>query len=788
MAIQFTGTRAFETPNTPIGSNQANFSAVLTFSVGSVPFAITSTISERNPGFTGAATAFGVGGASTVSLRIVGTSSQLIATYTVAASQFYQVAYRVAAGVATVYVNGAQIASTNIGTGTGATNSPWVVGMSTGAPGQVITIQHVAFFENYALELAPTNEVAGLLIGTITPATTGVPATVWWTLDGTSGHAPALGDTGLANSGTAGPGAGNEYVLGAVFAGGTGSAVYVPDLEYVSPINTIATVTKNGLLSFLFTRASTGEPAYVTAVNTSLPPVVSVSGTPVTMRGPWWCNSTFELPEVFYSFPPGTITSSSQTVTYTIPFGTFTTTFGISDQATSPTAVINSFGTLEDVQGGLTSFVPNPTMKLGMNIGYPPMFYYFGYSFSMNARLRFGFPNQLSASQYVLNPNTLELSTVAANTWFFYFYFNSSANAVDGLLFPTPVGVHSIVFDDVNASSYVSPSNPGNALLATLVATTSTTIGADLAFSLPGTGVGNVALAGTATVTNGSTAVTLTTAPRSQTAMTWKFSIDSSSGTYKVVSGSGLNWVISPAFGGLSNSGLTVTTSGSTYLRTVAGNGTTVTVSYIVDFASVPNYAHGYAGNLNWYFKTATGNWSANDPVSGTPTITDFWAFTPGDSLTTVYPGYSGPLPNASGNDRSDPYAISSTLRGWLTASNGNGPACLRFMEACMSYGAAANFQTYAADVQQPDTWGWGSKARNSFTISAIRHYNTDPTDGTYAWSSPKVYHPLLGFDGQDPGMGNDPTNYPQAGNYLDLPSSRRSGGLRGVYVARGQR
>jgi hypothetical protein len=772
VAIQIVGPWQIATASNAIGSNQgvssvhlkfmisqnvasASSIALLTRSTGSAWCNLTMVNAETSPAST------------KVHIQQVGQSNEIIYQGTIIPGQVYSVVWiwNGTGSAESIYLNRVLVASlTNSGNTETFTGTLSIGASLTDSPNQ-ITITEVAVWDGYALSTTfGSDEVAGLLNGTVTPATTSTAATYYWTCQGTTGATPTVGDAGLLNSGTT---TGSQYNLQTI--SGAGTAKYVADSTYTDPINVVATVTKNGLMSFLTTSVATGLVANVTAVSAN--PTVYVGGVQQTMLGPWWCNTSNEIPEVFYSFPPGTITSGSQTVTYTMPFGCFITAAGVSGEVTSPAAVTNSFGTLETVQGGLTSFTPNPTMKLGFNIGYPPMFYYFGYSFSMNARYRFGYPNQLSTSQYVLNPSTLELTTVATNTWFYYLYFDGSGNNVDNLSFPTPVGVHSIVFDDVNATSYASPSNPGNALLASLVATTTTTIGADLAFTVPGTGVGNVALLGTASVTHGSTAVTLTTAPRSQTAMTWKFSTDSSNGTYKVVSGSGLNWVISPAFGGSTNSGLTVTTSGSTYLRTVAANGTTVTVSYIVDFASVPNYTYGYNGNLEWYFKTATGNWSANDPASGTPTITNFWAFTPGDSLTTVYPGYSGPSPNASGNDRSDPYAISSTVRTWLTASNGNGPACLRFMEGLMNYGAAANYQTYAADVQQPNTWGWGTKAANNFTCSAMRYYNTDPTNGTYSWSSPKVYHPLLGFDGQDSGMGNDPTNYPQAGNYINLPS-----------------
>ena len=479
-----------------------------------------------------------------IHIQQVGQSHEIIYQGTIEPGQLYSVVWiwNGTGSAESIYLNRVLVASLADAENTGTFTGTLSIGASlTDSPNE-ITITEVAVWDGYALSTTfGSDEVAGLLNGTITPLTTATHATYYWTCQGTTNATPTVGDAGLLNSGTT---TGSQYNLATI--SGAGTAKYVVDPVYTNPVNVFATVTKNGLMSFLTTSVATGKVAYITSVDAN--PTVYVGGVQQTMLGPWWCNTTNEMPEVFYSFPPGVITSSSQTVTYTMPFGCFITTAGVSGEATTQTAVTNSFGSLETVQGGLTSFTPNPTMKLGFNIGYPPMFYYFGYSFSMNARYRFGYPNQLTASQYVINPNTLELTTVAPNQFFYYLYFDGASNNIDNLGFPTPVGVNSIVFDDVNASSYVSPSTPNNALLASLVGNTATTIGCDLQNANPGTGVGNVALSGTATVTHGSTAVTLTTAPRSQTAMTWKFSTDSSNGTYKVVSGSGLNWVISPAF------------------------------------------------------------------------------------------------------------------------------------------------------------------------------------------------------------------------------------------------
>jgi Concanavalin A-like lectin/glucanases superfamily len=182
--------------------------------------------------------------------------------------------------------------------------------------------------------------------------------------------------------------------------------------------------------------------------------------------------------------------------------------------------------------------------------------------------------------------------------------------------------------------------------------------------------------------------------------------------------------------------------------RTVVSN--TVTVTYPnVAYASDPNYTSGYNLGLFVYFKSPVGYWNHNS------TISNFWAFGPGDALTP--PGYSGPHPNPTGNDRSDPFATASWVQNALTATNGAGPACIRAMECIGNFGGVTNYQQ-PADVQPGNAFTFGLQATTNIAVAAVRYYNIDPTNGTYAWSSPKLYHPLLGFTGTD-----------SVGAYLDL-------------------
>ena len=157
--------------------------------------------------------------------------------------------------------------------------------------------------------------------------------------------------------------------------------------------------------------------------------------------------------------------------------------------------------------------------------------------------------------------------TMTPNYTFYTFHVDlSQANGIDGNGYPTPPGIYSFVYDDVNAN------NPTKAL--------------------------KVWLGGNSNVGTG-------------------FDLETG--------GPGLN-------------------TGSTFKRSVAANGTTVTASYNIQYTSFPNYTSGYNFAMIAYFQSPTGNWGADDSVTLTPTITNFWAFLPGDSLTTTTVGGSTAL------------------------------------------------------------------------------------------------------------------------------------------------
>ena len=694
MAIQCNGQWSIKTPNTDISSGIATASATFTFSVNQ------TVTSPTNIGIFGRAVGNGPFSANIFLTNVVKPQASGAAiggtinnTFTFTPGVVYQVTYVWAHGSQNIYINGASIVSGTSLLLTDTAISPMLIGAGATQPGLKVTMSQVAFWDGYDLRTPNTNVAVNngvddhinILTGDATPLTTNVPATVYWTLQGTNGATPTVGDPGLDNHlGSSGAGTGNEYVLSTITATGGGTATYVPDLVYVSPVNTEPYVTKEGLFGIYTSVAATGADAIVTSVAAN--PSVYVGGVLQTMVGPVYLPTTADIPFVFYEFE--TPVDASSVVTWTIPFAAIFTAGGSTGRVSTQTAVPNHFGQFEPIKGiGHTPFSPNPsTLKLGVNIGHEPSINYYGFNLARNAVYRFGQPS--SGAGVTLDAN-FQPSTATPNTAFFFFYFQGVTNGLDSQL-PVPAGVHSLVYDDVNAGTpgTYTTAPTGNALVAWLAAgQTNEQIGVDGIAGPPASGTGNITpVGGTAAVGQGSANVTLTTAARGMLGMTWKFAGDSSSGSYVVTGGSGTSWTISPVFGGSGGvSAAQVTASKSTYLRQVSG--TTVTISYILDYPSVPN-PHGYNPQLFWYFKTPTGKWAANDTITGTPTITNMWAFTPGDSLTSVFANYNGPFPTTVGNDRSDPYAISAVTRAWLTAPNGNGPACIRFMEPLMNSGS----------------------------------------------------------------------------------------------------
>jgi hypothetical protein len=181
-------------------------------------------------------------------------------------------------------------------------------------------------------------------------------------------------------------------------------------------------------------------------------------------------------------------------------------------------------------------------------------------------------------------------------------------------------------------------------------------------------------------------------------------------------------------------------------------SGNTIVITYAnVQYKSMPNLAHGYNLNIQLSFNSTSGNWSKNN------TITNMIIVGPGDTVAMV---------------QANPYAITKDVKNALTASNGNGPAIVRSLNAISDAGVG-NFQDYA-DCQQPSLFSWCGKTARSIPLTSIRGYSTDPTHPVFSWSSSKVYDNVLGKDGTD-----------TLGSYIDL-SLRGNSTNNGAYLQGG--
>jgi hypothetical protein len=676
MAIQFTNEFYFSTPGNDIATSA---SGIISYSFWfqsngaiSVPFCY--LFQKVNPGLITQMFA-----TNQLSVAINGTNGGISHSITVVPNTPYFVVVNFAPGAQSLYVNGVLTVSGSLAGLVNSGNTALNLGcQQSQSPPVGITLGQPAIY-NYALT---STNVVDLLLGTYTPATLPPPAspvgaaTLWApSFKGTLGATPAVGDTGLANGGSKGAGTGNEYVLGTLTQL-SGTAEYVADLGYTNPSLITAYVSNTGKMIFFFLTDPTGITLQnVTAVSSVNIPAVFVNGSAITLGPAIWSNNTLDTPYVAYALPSAVL--QTDVITYTLPVATFTTAGGFSGPIPTPTSAGNYTGLNEPGIGPVDSFTSSPVMKLGVNIGQQEFAESFNFGILKNARYRTTPPGNLVTGGGVTYDSNLQPLTLAPGTLYSCGYYNTAdPNGIDSTGYPSPVGVHSIVFDDVNA-------NNANALV--------------VFFS------GNKSIC---------------------------------TGTDNLVPGD---------------------TNGSTYVRTVVG--TTVTVSYNIGYVASPSTLNMA---LNIGVKSPLGNFGANDPTTGTPTITNYWIFQPGDSTTTMYAGYSGPFPNAAGNDRSKPYAMSANIKSWLTASNGNGPAILRFQEVLGGSGCVQNYQNYA-DCISPNAWTFSRANSKTATLAAARFLNTNPAkgpagDGTYGWVSSKIYHPLIGADGTD-----------SVGSYIDL-------------------
>ena len=401
-------------------------------------------------------------------------------------------------------------------------------------------------------------------------------------------------------------------------------------------------------------------------------PTIYVNGALVTVppySGPVWCDQSLQCPWVAYQLPSPV--SPSDVVTYTIPGGAVIRG-GFCGAVSSPTVATNYVGQYEPGLGGKTSFEPNPsTMKIGVNHDYINFTNGFGWSASMNAAT--GWPACLLERRLLFDvrrydrrvadvPGQRRQPEQPVRVEPEQPDRHDDRHAVaDRAIFDRLRGRQRLDLDVELRRGRQGPARLGQSSPAGV---TEYPDGGRPRCRERLEGVGSV-LNGTVSVTNGQAAITFTNNQALGTGQVVTFSTDAVNSYAIETGGLGKSFSLTSNFAGMMSTTATCTQP-STFTRTVSG--TTVTVTYDITYPYVPNYSSGYNLDLNVCFKSSTGNWAANDPTSGTPTITNFWVFTPGDSLTpSDYPYF----PNTSGNDRSDVLSLSKNLVNWLTATNG---------------------------------------------------------------------------------------------------------------------
>jgi len=190
------------------------------------------------------------------------------------------------AGV-TMYVNGEAVATG--GSGTPSNTSPTSLQIGQAAPYAVdFSLAQMAFWDGYALTQA---NAISLRDGTLPSAISSGDLAAYWTLSGTLGATPTIGDAGLNDA----SGNGNNFLTQ---TGTPTLATYGGALVYTPPTLVTAYVTKSGQTACFFA-LSNATPSTVQAINTvSSNPTISVqfggAGSPrvVQIQGPYLNNYT----------------------------------------------------------------------------------------------------------------------------------------------------------------------------------------------------------------------------------------------------------------------------------------------------------------------------------------------------------------------------------------------------------------------------------------------------------------------------------------------------------------
>ena len=316
----------------------------------------------------------------------------------------------------------------------GGVSRRWnIAGISDIVPraGTVWTVDDVNVWNGYTLT---ASDVLALRSGT-DPTTIGLSATqrFRWTLSGTPGVTPVIGDPGL-----------NEYygqtAYNLIATSGAGSAVYNNSLVWVPSAQAVANYVGTSGRTFIqrFSQIGTGDIVNPTLlVNT---PTIEVNGVSLgQLQAPL---VTGGQSFAFYKIPGPDPVLPTDVVTISAPTGFMATTAGFA-QGMSNVIAVNNAG-----QSCFRTDSTPKTLKPGLNIEWYPMGENAIAPYMRNRAKSLSYGTGVATRDSYGKPLTLTSTTAFFN----YNLFNQS-NFIDATRYPGPTGLHAVCWDDLDGGT-----------------------------------------------------------------------------------------------------------------------------------------------------------------------------------------------------------------------------------------------------------------------------------------------------------------------------------------------
>ncbi len=424
--------------------------------------------------------------------------------------------------------------------------------------------------------------------------------------------------------------------------------------------------------------------------------------------------------------------SSGDTFTYSAPAGWLTATIGGLPlgglSAVTNAAMVNSTGQYESTTN-MNAFAATPTLLAGASVGEQPMAAFVATCTAQN-RMRQAYawsksgPGTLTKDS---SGNPLSWTSPASTVIYTEFYGPLQTNSLDYMGGGCHFGQWTLQYDDSEVNTALATSlrpvpGSGSALVSNFTVS-------PISLSGPNSGTSTVVTIPSANITLGAgnavTAISLSGISGSL--------LEGYEGAGVLILGtSGSNAAaVATVNGSGTITGITVANGGSGYgsanvsavIYGTQVSGTQVTAVFDIEYVTTPT---GWNPNIVLIGAQQAGNW----------TVSNLWAVTP-----DVLAGRTAVSPSAI--NRSNQVATDANVVAYLTAPNGRTPGALRFMDVVNDFGGMSNFTDpfdFAGITPTAQPWGTSGPGTTTATFPYARFLNTDPSNGTYAWSSPKLY------------------------------------------------